>query len=74
MATILQDIRNLLIGSTDDDTFDTDLIILINSAFGTLNQIGVGPTEGFSISEGGDELWEDFTDDELLLTKIKPYI
>lgn len=39
--------------------FDPDLIMHINSVFMTLNQIGVGPLEGFSI-ENDQQTWAQF--------------
>ena len=49
-----------MLGSeVDDNTFDTDIIIHINTALMDLTQIGVGPTEGFVIT-GDAETWEDF--------------
>ena len=56
---ILPSIKKLL-GMTDDyDYFDQDIIIHINTAFATLKQIGVGPTNGFYIS-GDDTTWSEF--------------
>lgn len=47
----------------DYDPFDPELIMYINSAFGTLAQLGVGPAEGFTI-EGDDATWDEFTMDK----------
>jgi len=33
-----------------DEAFDLDVITFINSAFSTLDQVGVGPTGGFYIT------------------------
>ena len=49
MESILDTIKKLLGGSENDNHFDTDLIIHINSVFMILNQLGVGPEKGFSI-------------------------
>lgn len=72
-GSILQDVREVLVGDKDDTGFDKDLIIFINSAFNTLTQIGVGPDTGFVI-KGDTETWSDFTDDNALLEKVKAYI
>lgn len=48
------------LGIEDDYTaFDRELIMHINSVFGTLNQLGIGPDEGFEI-EDKTAKWEDF--------------
>lgn len=44
--------------------FDHDVMTHINTCFFTLNQLGIGPAEGFAI-EGEDERWVDFTDVKL---------
>lgn len=55
------------------DVFDGQLIPLINDAFSTLWQVGVGPKIGFAIS-GVNEKWSDFTEDIIALGWIKTYI
>ena len=52
--SILTSIKKLL-GITEEYThFDADLIIHINTVFMTLHQMGVGPTEGFKITDQSD--------------------
>lgn len=64
-SSILVSIKKLL-GITEEYThFDEDIILQINSAFSTLNQLGVGPAEGFSI-EGPSAVWSDFINDDRL--------
>lgn len=73
MTSILKTIKKLL-GIADDQTnFDTDLIVHINSVFMTLNQLGVGPDEGFTIA---DEFanWEDFIPADTNLELVKTYV
>lgn len=55
------------------DAFDVDLIVNINSAFMTLQQLGVGPSEGFSIV-GSEEQWTDFMEQSTILEECKRYI
>lgn len=58
-GSILTDTKKIL-GITESDTaFDLDIITHINSVFGILQQLGVGPTVGFMI-EGRSDLWEDY--------------
>jgi hypothetical protein len=58
--SILNTIKGMLGPSTDYDAFDTDIIVHINSAFGRLCELGVGPEEPFEI-EDDDATWAEFT-------------
>lgn len=70
--SILTSIKKLL-GITEDYThFDQDIIIQINSAFSTLNQLGVGPKAGFAISDK-TSVWTDFIND-IRLNFAKTYV
>ncbi|MCD8155143.1 MAG: hypothetical protein LUF78_10775 [Clostridiales bacterium] len=64
--SILTSIKKLLGLAEDYEFYDPDIIMLINSAFSVLTQLGVGPDEGFSISDAS-AVWGDFTDDTTLL-------
>lgn len=57
--SILTSIKKLHGISEEDVSFDTDIIIHINSAFMILSQIGVGPPEGFYI-EDKTKTWTEF--------------
>ena len=46
MESILTSIKKLVGIAEDYTVFDTDFIIYINSAFATLNQLGIGPIKG----------------------------
>lgn len=70
--SILNTIKKMLGGIEDDDSFNTDLMVLINSVFQTLRQLGVGPSKGFTISSQ-DDLWSDFAE-EPLLSNVKTYV
>lgn len=72
-GSILHDIKKMLGPSYDDDSFDTDIIIHINSTFTTLRQLGVGPAKGYRISDE-DNLWSEFVKDEEMLDSVKTYI
>ena len=56
--SILASIKKLLGIEDDYIHFDTDVILNINSALMTLNQLGVGPTGGFVITDR-TQTWED---------------
>lgn len=57
--SILLSIKKMVGIHPDSYDFDADLIIHINSAFMVLNQLGVGPKNGFTITDSTEE-WTDF--------------
>ena len=72
MESILTSIKKML-GIVEEYThFDADLIMHINSVFAILTQIGVGPSEGFSIKDESS-VWEDFVPENSKLELIKSY-
>lgn len=72
-GSILMSIKKLLNVEHDDQAFDTDIGMLINNEFMTLNQLGIGPETGFSISDA-DALWTDFSDDKTLIETVKTFV
>lgn len=71
--SILLSIKKLLGLVEDDQAFDADIIIHINSVFTILNQLGIGPEDGFKI-ESQEETWGQFIQDDTLLEDVKTYI
>ena len=71
--SILLSVKKLLGGGPDYDVFDPDIIMCINSVFGTLHQLGVGPIGGFKIS-GEDELWIEYTTNGDFFDEVKTYM
>ena len=53
--------------------FDLDIITHINAAFSILNQLGVGPQEGFMIEDDG-YMWGDFLIPITQLNLVKTYV
>ena len=51
MDSILTSVKKLLGIEEDYTYFDADIIMHINTVFMILNQLGVGPEEGFSITD-----------------------
>lgn len=73
MDSILTSIKKLLGISEEYEHFDQDIIIHINSVFGILTQLGVGPVGGFHIKDK-DSTWEEFISEDSKLETIKSYI
>ena len=73
MESILTSIKKLLGIAEEYEHFDADLIMNINSVFSILTQIGVGPSEGFSI-EDSSATWNDFIHGDKNLESVKSYV
>lgn len=72
--SILNSIKQLIGGIDGESTqFDKDIIIHINSVFMVLNQLGVGPSAGFSIQDSSAK-WSDFISDSTRLEAVKSYM
>lgn len=71
--SILLTIKKMIGPSIEYPAFDTDLVVHINTALMVLNQLGIGPVEGFSIT-GEDETWSDLIGDTKNLDAVKTYI
>ena len=71
--SILLSIKELLGINSDDIAFDTEIAAHINSTFIELQQMGIGPENGFIISSE-TETWNQFTNDTLILSAIRTYI
>lgn len=73
LESILASTKKLL-GIEDTYThFDGDIILNINSVFMTLNQLGVGPSAGFLITDR-DDTWASVLLERNDLEAIKLYI
>ena len=74
MDSILTSIKKLLGIAEDYTHFDIDIIMHINTVLMVLTQLGVGPEEGFTITDKGDE-WGDFiSEDDLRFEGVKTYV
>jgi hypothetical protein len=71
-TSILDDVKHNLGLLEADTSFDTDVIMHINTAISNLTQLGVGPVEGYEIS-GAENMWDEFVDDKRL-NSVKSYI
>lgn len=72
-ASILKSTKKILGVDSDYNVFDLDILTHINSAFSVLSQLGVGPPEGFLISDGQD-IWDNFDCSPQEKNLVKTYI
>ena len=72
MESILTSIKKLLGITEEYEHFDADIIMHINSVFMILTQLGVGPSEGFSITDK-TATWDEFIPDSQL-ESVKSYM
>lgn len=74
MDSILTSIKKLLGIDESYEHFDSDIIMHINSVLAILIQLGVGPTEGFSIQDA-TKTWSDFLgENSALLEGVRSYV
>ena len=72
--TILNTVKKVLGLSEDYNAFDVDIITAINSAFATLQQLGVGPDDGFELEyEDDEQTWDSYSTDPALRS-VRSYI
>ena len=73
MESILTSIKKLLGIEEDYVHFDADIIMHINSVLSILTQLGVGPSEGYSIKDA-NATWDDFITNPAKLELVKSYV
>lgn len=71
--SILDSIKKLVGFAPEDPAFDLDVKMHINAAFGSLQQLGVGPVAGFVITDRTNT-WDSFVDDRTQQSMIKNYV
>ncbi len=72
-SSILDSIKKSIGLDKDYTAFDPDVIMHINSVFAVLTQLGIGPSEGFSI-EDSETTWDDYIGDDIRFNSVKTYI
>jgi hypothetical protein len=73
MESILTSIKKQLGVDEADTNFDLDIILDINTALMELNQIGIGPENGYLISDK-TPVWTDFIGTAKNLEAVKTYV
>lgn len=71
--SILRTVKKLVGIDESYDAFDLDIITHINSALSTLNQLGIGPEEGFMIDDD-TATWDQLLGDDNRLNSVKSLI
>lgn len=71
--SILTSIKKLLGIPEDHEHFDVDIIMHINSVFMILTQLGIGPDDGFKITDKSTT-WSDYLHDEANIESVKSYM
>lgn len=73
MGSILTSVKKMLGIPEDYEQFDMDIIMHINSVLMILTQLGVGPEEGFAITDKST-VWTDFIGEGKLVELVKSYV
>lgn len=72
--SILDSVKVQLGLTSDNTAFDADLIMTINMAISTLRQIGVGPSEGFTVVDKTQTYDDYIGQDSSLLPMVKKHL
>ena len=73
MDSILNSTKKLLGIPAEYDHFDIDIMMHINAVFMTLQQLGVGPANGFMIVDEYTN-WDEFMPEGPALNTVKSYM
>ena len=72
-GSILKETKHVLGLGADYTPFDQDVILHINSIFGVLHQLGVGPEEPFYIQDDSVK-WSSFVQGSNQINMVKTYM
>ena len=64
--------QNLGIGASDT-SFDADILLFINGVLSTLNQLGIGPEDGFTVVNSADT-WASIIGTDPKKNSVKTYV
>lgn len=72
--SILTDIKQSLEGiAEEDEAFDLNILLQINAALARLNQLGIGPKQGFIVSDS-TSVWDDFVTDPVVQGMARQFV
>jgi len=72
-GSILQDVKKMLGLAADYSPFDAEILLHTNSALSKLDQLGVGPAGGMSISDE-QATWAAIIGDDHRLNMVKTFV
>lgn len=72
-TSILTNVKKVLGIAESYTVFDEDVLMHINATFSVLQQLGIGPLEGFMVEDKGTE-WEEFDVPAVQLNLVKTYV
>lgn len=73
MNSILDDTKKQLGIAREYAQFDQDIIVAVNAVLASMTQMGIGPTDGFYISDS-TATWDDYMDASITREMAKTYI
>lgn len=73
LESILHTIKKMLGIPPQDEAFDAEILVFINTAISSLHQLGVGPAESILVVDEETE-WADLIADEIILPMVQSYI
>lgn len=71
--SILNDVKKMIGLDAENEEFDLDIIVHINTVFAILNQIGCGPEAGFRIKDN-TATWDAFFIEDADSDMVKSYV
>lgn len=72
-TSILVGLKNSLGIDAEYTVFDPSIIMFANGVFATLNQIGVGPVDGFELDDE-TQTWADYFGATKVMNGVKTYL
>lgn len=72
--SILNSVKKLCGIDPSIDAFDTDILINVNAAIGTLTQLGVGPKGGFVVEDANANYSDFLGDKKTQINMVKQYL
>lgn len=72
-GSILEDIKKMCSVAPDDDSFDAEFILHINSVLSTLEQVGIGMEGGFWVDDAA-ATWDEFIGVDPRFNAVKGYV
>lgn len=72
-SSILKSVKKRLNVPESEQAFDEDILMCINTALGTVTQLGVGPLVGFYVEDDAPT-WDDLLGDDLRLNMVRDFV